>query len=181
MTTNENDLVVNNINLAYKIAYKYYQKLNGFIELEELQSLCFLGLSKASKMFDKDKKNAFSTYAYIAMRNEILRYFNKIKNETNISLSQEIGENFYIENTLSSTENIEDIIEKKLIMDKLYKFIEELDEIEQKIVLGHLQDRTNKQLESIIGLNQSSIAMIYKRAINKLRIKFYKERNFEDE
>lgn len=183
MTTNENDLVINNMKLAYKIAYKYYQKFNSLMELEDIQSLCFIGLVKAAQTFKEDKKIAFSTYAYKVMQNEILIYYElRLKNSIKpISLSLEIEENKTLEDTLSSIEDLEENIEKKLLIDKLYKFIRELEEIEQKIVLGHLQNKTIKQLEQITGLKHDRLNVIYRKAINKLKIKFYKDRSFEDE
>lgn len=184
MTTNNNNLILNNMNLAYKVAWKYYNKLNGFIELEEIQSLCYIGLIKASKLFDETKECTFSTYAYKSMQNEILTFFNKTKHinsNTHISLSQEIGDNLYIEDTISSMENIEEIIQKNILINKLYKFIDELDDLEKKIVLAHLDKISNKKLEEMTGLKHARINAIYRKAINKLRYKFYKERSFENE
>ena len=47
----DDELVINNMKLAYKLSYDLYKKYRLYlnIELEDIQSLCFLGLVKASK------------------------------------------------------------------------------------------------------------------------------------
>lgn len=180
MTTNEDNLITDNIRLAYKVAWNYYNKLNGFIDLEELQSLCFIGLVKASKLYNNDDY-AFSTYAYKCMKNEILKYFNKIKNinkNTHISLSQEIGDELRLEDTLFCIDNVDEQIEKKLLIDKLWEFIDELDDIERKIIVGYMKGLTANKIGEIVGLKHARVSAAYKKALNKLRFKFY--RNMEE-
>ena len=80
MTNEKQELVDKNLKLAYKIAWEYNIKLRGHIELEELQSLAFLGLVKAANTFDISKNFEFSTYAYTVMRNEILCFITKNSN-----------------------------------------------------------------------------------------------------
>ena len=45
MSTDEERLVTDNINLAYKIAWLYYKKSNFRFELEELQSVALLRIN----------------------------------------------------------------------------------------------------------------------------------------
>lgn len=64
------DLVLNNIKLAYSVAWN--MKSTG-IEIEDLQSLALLGLVKAAKDFDETRGCKFSSFAITIMRNEILQ------------------------------------------------------------------------------------------------------------
>jgi RNA polymerase sigma factor (sigma-70 family) len=169
------ELVTNNLKLAYKIALKYYYKFKTTIDLEELQSLSYLGLVKAAKSFKADKNFAFSTYAYKSMRNEIITYFNKVKNQNTISLYSEFGEDLTLEDTLSSSINLEYETEYNLKIEKLYKFIHGLDNNEQIIILYYLQGMTFEKIGNKLGLSRSQICVKYRKAINKLRYKFLKD------
>lgn len=51
MSTDEEILVTDNMKLAYKIAWKYYEKFKFKIELEELEAIAFLRLNKSSSKF----------------------------------------------------------------------------------------------------------------------------------
>lgn len=175
MTNDEMDLINNNINLAYKVAWDYNIKLSGCVDLEELQSLCFLGLVKASRTFDRTKNFEFSTYAYTVMRNEIIHYFNKFKKHTqDLSLSQEISDDRYLEDILSDNFNVEDEAAKNIKIELLYKFINELDDFDKSILMYSLNGLTNKQIGLKLGKSEAYIGDKYRKAINKLRYKFYR-------
>lgn len=175
MTNDKNNLIEDNINLAYKVAWDYNSKLKGFVELEELQSLCFLGLVKSAQTFDKTKNIEFSTYSYTVMKNEIIHFLNKNKKSSNdISLSHPLTEDLYLEDTLSSDFNLEDRVEKDIKIQNLYKFISELDELDNSILLKSLKGLTSKQIAANLGLSEEYINERYRKAVNKLRYKFYR-------
>lgn len=175
MTNEEKELVENNIKLAYKLASIYHKKLNGFIELEELQSIAFLGLSKAAKTFDKSKHVEFSTYAYRVMQNEIIYTTSKNKNMQTISLSQQVYDDVNLEDTLHSDFDLEGEVDKNIKIKMLYEFISKMDELDSNILTLYLQGLTLKQISIKLGFRESYIGEKYRKAINKLRCKFYKE------
>lgn len=174
MENNENNLIEDNMKLAYKLAWDYYNKFGMTFELEELQSICFIGLTKAARSFNKDKDNAFSTFAYAVMRNELLQFYNKYKINNNISLSEPIGDDIFIEDILSSDEDLEKVVEKRIRIEKLYEFINELDSIEQQIILGYLRGLTTKQLAQKLPIGEKQINTRYRKSLNKLRYKFFR-------
>ena len=61
------------LNLARKLAHKYVR----YEEYDELIGVAFLALVKASKQFKPELGNAFSTYAYRAINNSILKHLSK--------------------------------------------------------------------------------------------------------
>lgn len=179
--SNNNDLVLSNLNLAYKISWDYFKKLNGFIEYDDILSIAYIGLIKASGNFDKEKNFSFSTYAYTVMKNEILGEFNKLKNNVStISLYEEIGDNLHLEDMLYSDINVEDITEKNILIYKLYEFINELTDIEKLILESKLKNLSNTKIQDITGLSKTTINKIYKKLINKLRMKFYRDMGDDD-
>lgn len=69
------DVVLENMRLAYKIAWDFH---GCGIEQEELEGLASLGLVKAASAFDKSKGFTFATFAVPVIRNEILMEIRKI-------------------------------------------------------------------------------------------------------
>lgn len=69
MTTEQEKLVIENMNLAHYVAH---QMKSVPMEFEDRRSLAYIGLVKAAKRFDPEKGLKFATYAVPAMKNEIL-------------------------------------------------------------------------------------------------------------
>jgi len=64
MNTFQQKLVEQYVPLANKLAYEKKQSLPKFIDVEDLKSAAYLGLSEAASRFDPDYGVAFSTFAY---------------------------------------------------------------------------------------------------------------------
>jgi RNA polymerase sporulation-specific sigma factor len=187
MNDDKDKLINDNIKLAYKIAYKYYTRLNNMVELEDLQSLSFIGLTKAAQSFDTNKNFAFSTYAYTVIKNEILQYIKQnIKHHNDISLSLILtGTNsdnhtLTLEDTLQSNINLEEDVQNNIEINTLYKYINELDDRKRTIILCYIQGLTFDKISSILNLSKSYINEEYRKAINILRYKYLKEGYFEE-
>lgn len=178
MNTEENELIVNNIGLAYELAIKYYNKIQHIIELDELQSIAFLGLVKAGKTFNKNLKFAFSTYAYNCIRNEIVHYIqNNIKN-SNQSLDTQIADNLDLQHTIASDVNIEiDLVNKELI-NNLFRSINLLKYPYKDILTMKLKGYTFIQISNLLKINLSQVNQNYHKAINMLR---YKLKDWRDD
>lgn len=170
MTNDE--LITENINLAYKLANRYYKMFGGIVELEELYSLSFLGLTKAARNFDPKKNIAFSTFAYTCIKNEILFFYRINKKHTNLSIDNEVVDNKIFEEIMSDDINVENEILSKLEINDLYKYISTLPEIERDILLYYLQGKKMTEIAKILGYTQSNISRLYHKALNRLRNKF---------
>jgi len=83
LTTEQQDLVLNNLNLAAHIANKFVGTCP--ISREELDSLSHLGLVKAALKFDPSKGKKFSTFAYRVIFNEIANELYQVKRHSRIS------------------------------------------------------------------------------------------------
>ena len=94
MTTEEENLVLDNQRLAYDIAWKHYKKYQGLFDIEELKSVALLGLSKSAVTFDKNLDNAFTTYAYRVITNEIYIYVRNENNKLAKDIANKIAEVF---------------------------------------------------------------------------------------
>jgi len=98
----KDELFEKNISIAYKIANTYL--INHSKEYEDIKQIALLGLWKDVLTF-KDI-DAFSTYAYSVISNEINYYLRKNKKYIrNISIYTEIGENITIADVLKDENN----------------------------------------------------------------------------
>ena len=164
--------------MAYDLAMKYYRKFNHSIDLEELQSICLLAITKAAKTFNKSLGFNFSTYAYSCMKNEILYFFRQNKKyNTNLSIDEPKSDNIRLEDMLQLDYDMEKDIEKLLTIEKLYNEIDTLNERHRKIMLFYLKGLTMTEIGDILGLSQPQVSREYNKALNILRYKFEERRN----
>lgn len=173
MTAEEESLITNNINLAYDLAWHYYNYYKGYVDLDELQSICLLGLTKAGKTYNKSKGFTFATYAYKVMQNEVCMYQRQNnKWNKNISFDTKIDENLILEDMLADNFNIDDFLDKSLFINKLYKEINNLEGQYKKILQYRLQGLKLDEIGKLLNTTQPTISRKLDKIINILRDKF---------
>ncbi len=156
------DLVLNNMKLAYNTAWR--MRYTG-IELEDLQSLALLGLVKAAKAFDKERGYKFSTFAIKIMRNEILQEVRRQRKQRNqVSLNSPIADGlFTLGDVLEDKQNV-------FAEAEVQALIEDLEENEKKAVRMILfQGVEQTEAAEVIGVSQSMISRYYHSGLQKLR------------
>lgn len=156
------DLVLNNIKLAYSVAWN--MKSTG-IEIEDLQSLALLGLVKAARDYDKERGYKFSSLAITIMRNEILQEVRRQrKQQKQVSLNSPIADGLY---------TLADVLEDKkngFVEAEMQALIEGLEENEKKAVrLIIFQGMKQTEAAGIIGVSQSMTSHYYRSGLQKLR------------
>lgn len=132
-----NKIIEHNLKLIIDIISKHFKNTN--YELDDLFSIGVEGLVKAIETFDMEKKNRFSTYAFICIKNEILMFIRLNKKYLiEDSLEQPINVGEGRELTLANI--IEDPnsnfiikIEKSELLRELRKNVELLDE-ERRVI-----------------------------------------------
>lgn len=169
MTNDE--LIENNMKLAYMLANRYYKKFGGTIELDDLCSISLLALTKAARSYDETKGVAFSTFAYVCIKNEIIFYYRSNKKHKSVSLSTETAEDSILEDIIVNGNSSDEAIQQ-LEIDLLYKYINRLPEREKQVILLQLQGMTTKQIGAIFNCSQSRVSQLYYKALYKLRDMF---------
>ena len=171
MTTDEEDLIVKNIKMAYDIAWKYHKKFNAYTDYEELQSEALVGLTKAAKTFNPKLGLAFSTYAYTVMQNEILLYLRHLNKNQSMSLYTEVYEDIDLFDKLASDISIEEnLLDNACIID-LYNCINTLPKRLRYIIQCKLDGMTMTEIGERLNLSQPQISRDYHLAINRLKTK----------
>ena len=179
-------LIVHNLRLVAYIVNKNYPDAK---DPDDLVSIGTIGLIRAVETFDFRKGNQFSTYASKCIDNQIKMHFRKIKHQlTEVYMNDPIesdseGNALTLADVFSSGVNVENDVELKIYLEKLYLYIkEELTDREREIICkrygvpnldGSLcRPLTQREIAKQMGISRSYISRIEKRALEKLRARF---------
>ena len=156
----KNILIERNLRLVAHVCKKY---ASSNIDQDDLISIGTIGLIKGINSFKIDKNVKLSTYVSTCIQNEILMYFRSNKKiNMEVSLEDPIGKDkddntITLQDVLENNErNIEDEVDLKIKIKKLYKKIkEELQDREKMIIemrfgLDGKKPRTQNQIASIL-------------------------------
>ena len=171
-------LIERNLRLVAHIAKKY---ANSQTDQEDIISIGTIGLIKGINSFNGGKGTRLSTYIARCIENEILMYLRsskKIKQE--VSLNDTIGQDkegneiTFIDVIENSNVSIEDEIDLKLKVKKLYKKISEVLQEREKLIIElrfglNGQDvKTQNEIAEMLGISRSYVSRIESKAIQKL-------------
>ena len=135
-----------NINMAYKLASKYYK--TGYWDYHEALQIAQMGLWKACLIWDPEKYR-LSTLAYNIMNRDFMDYDTQQKKQPDILFHLE-------ENCVTDDLTLGDVLEDEdAITDKFYEQDEELKELNQDIIYI-LED-----ISEDLNLNKSIVKIVY--------------------
>lgn len=160
MTIKErNELVINYVPLANKIANQKNKSTPKCVSLDELKSAAYFGLLDAANKFDSELNCSFATYARFRIIGEIKDYLRK-----NIKFKFcQIKEDFLYEDV--------DYYNNLDLFSIVYSF---LDCTGQKIIkMYYIENKSMKQIGHKLSLSESRVSQMmsnYKKIIrNKLK------------
>ena len=172
-------LIEHNLRLVVFLSKKYE---NTGVDLEDLVSIGTIGLIKGINTYKSDKNIKLATYASRCIDNEILMFLRKNKKrkgevsfEDSLSYDAE-GNELHLEDILGTaanvvTQGIEDANDRR----ELYREIEKLNERDKQIMilsygLFGTEEKTQKEVASMLGISQSYISRIEKKVIKRLKV-----------
>lgn len=173
-----NKLIEHNLRLVVYLAKKYD---NTMYDLEDLVSIGTIGLIKGVKTYKLDKNIKLATYASRCIDNEILMFLRKNKRrKVEVSFEDSInfdgdGNELHLEDVLGTDGNIvekeyEDVVDKELlksVIDKLPSRDREI--LTLRYGLNNTKEYTQKEVADMLGISQSYISRIEKKAIKRLK------------
>lgn len=178
----KNILIERNLRLVAHVCKKYS---NTNIDLEDLISIGTIGLIKGINSFKLEKGARLSTYISRCIDNEILMYLRTIKKTgTEVFLEDTIGKDkddntVTLKEVLENNErNIEEEVDLKLKIKKLYEKIKEVLKDREKTIielrfgLNGKKPKTQKQIAKMMGISRSYVSRIETKAIGKLAKEF---------
>lgn len=172
-------LVERNLRLVVYISRKFE---NTGIDVEDLISIGTIGLIKAVNTFKSNKNIKLATYASRCIENEILMYLrknNKKKAEVSFDepLNTDLDGNELLLSDVLGTENDEiyKIIEEEIDKNLLFMALDKLSDREKQIMELRFglttrgNEKTQKEVASILGISQSYISRLEKKIISRLK------------
>ncbi len=178
-----NRLVEHNLRLVVYIAKRFN---NTGIDIEELISVGTVGLIKAVKSYNSEKKIKLATYASRCIENEILMYLRKmVRIRGEISLDEPLnvdweGNKLLLSDILGSDadsvyKEMEADVEKG-ILKELYNKLDERDKmiVGMRYGLYGKEEKTQKEIADMMNISQSYISRLEKKILEKLRKDFQK-------
>lgn len=178
----KNILIERNLRLVAHIAKKY---ATTNIEQEDLISIGTIGLIKGINSFNISKGARLSTYVARCIDNEILMHLRSIK---------KLGAEVYLEDTIgkdkddnkvtlkevleNNEKNIEEEVDLKMKVKKLYQKIKEVLKDREKTIielrfgLDGDKPKTQRQIAKMMGISRSYVSRIETKAIGKLAQEF---------
>ena len=179
----KNKLIEHNLRLVVYIAKRFD---NTGIDIEELISVGTIGLIKAVKSYNSDKKIKLATYASRCIENEILMYLRKmVKVKSEISLDEPLNVdwegNQLVLSDILGTENdmIYNDAESRVEEDILKELFDKLNDRDKAIVgmrygLYGIEEKTQKEIADMMNISQSYISRLEKKILSKLKKEFIK-------
>lgn len=171
-------LIEHNLRLVVFIARRFE---NTGIPLEDLISIGTIGLMKAVKTFDADKKIKMATYASRCIENEILMFLRKTsKLRMEVSLDEPLktdwdGNELLLSDVLGTSPDTVSIgLDQEIEREILREALEHLSAREKQIIMlrfgiGGRRECTQKEVADMLGISQSYISRLEKRILSRLQ------------
>lgn len=173
-----NTLIEHNLRLVVFLAKKFE---NSGFELEDLVSVGTIGLIKAVNSFNLDKNIKLATYASRCIENEILMFLRKaVRQKMEVSLDEPLNTDSEGNELLlcdiigTDADSVYRTIEQSVELELLGNCIAKLSHREQQIVLLRfglfgVEEKTQKEVATLLGISQSYISRLEKKIVSKLR------------
>lgn len=173
-----NILIERNLRLVAHISKKYS---SSNVDQDDLISIGSIGLIKGINSFNMDKSFKLATYIAKCIENEILMYLrNNKKRAYDVYLNEPIGKDkddneVTLQEVLENDDrNIEDIVDLKFKIKKLYEKMKKTLKEREKLIIelrfgldGH-KPKTQKEIASMMNISRSYVSRIETKAIGKL-------------
>lgn len=153
------ELVEKNSGIFYKVARTYCYNEN---DREDLIQEILIQVWRSLKNYNKELK--LSTWLYRISLNVAISFLRKNKSKLSVV---DIDSSEIIDNSDNK------IIDENVLL--LYKFINELNDIDKAIMLLYLEDQPHIEISEILGISKTNVGTKISRIKEKLKIKFNRE------
>lgn len=157
------DLIQENKKILFKICNSYCFNKE---EREDLAQDIIYNLWKSYQRYKPEFK--FSTWMYRIALNVAISYYRKEKtSKSHITITEHL---IVFEETKDT--------EEETNLNLLFKFINNLKEIDRSIMLLYLDDKSYKEIAEVTGISESNVATKINRIKEKLKTNFLTTQNY---
>lgn len=159
-----NELIINYMPLANKLAWKKWKKTPKYVDIEELQSAAYMGLIDAAKKFQEERKVSFGAYARTRIQGAICDYLRELSwgrkktSLVSVSLDAPVDD--------SKGQSFADFIEEKQRKEsETAEFFEEVTKSlpaigSQILLLYYVNQLSLKEISNVIGVGESRVSQV---------------------
>lgn len=158
-----NELILNYLPLANKLAWEKKKQTPDSISFEELQSAAYSGLVSAADRFESNKNVSFSWYARIRIYGQMKDYLRSLRwTKVCEIVSYDTADEPYID------------------ADEINDFFTEatnfLNAIGKKVVIMYYKDDLSlKEIGHRLNLSESRICQILKKSLGQIKQKYFEQ------
>jgi RNA polymerase sigma factor for flagellar operon FliA len=154
-----NDLIVNYLPLAEKLARSKSRMTPKSVQYEDLKSAAYFGLVDAARKFDGGRNVSFYAYAKLRINGEMQDYLRQLAwgPRKNIKSVFTIEEDMFSQNDKPANEFFQKATKS---LNKLAKSI---------ILMYYVEELSLKEIGEKIGVSESRISQLLKEARNSIR------------
>lgn len=174
------EIVLNHMYLADKIAIQMFSKLKNKYSLDELKSSAYLGLIDAAEKYEVDNNKPFENFARKRIKGAIL---DEAKDDKRYNVKRGVAHKYPIQSLnapikeddnsiqfIDLVQEKEDYLDNLLLKNEIEKILLCLDHREKEIVTMHyFRNLSQKEIAEFVGLKQPAISKILKKAIEKIK------------
>ena len=162
-------LVEENLKLVYEVAHKYKYLCCTTVDFEDLVSIGYIGLIRASQSYDDTKNVKFSTLAFVCIKNAILREFvnkqyrfndtNTVSLNSKIHIGQSVSEEIELQELVQDERADMDLesTDNKILIDSIY---EKCTDREKTVIDMFLDGYSLREIASVVGCHHSNVSKI---------------------
>lgn len=165
------ELIVNYMPLANKIAWKKHRTTPTCVTIDELKSAAYMGLVDAASRFDPTRGIAFGVYARLRVAGEIGDYLRTL------NWVGPISEMASLDAPAGDSGCLVDMLEKEEINDSPDEFFEKvtkpLTAIGRRLVkMYYVENKTLKEIGVLEGISESRASQILKQCRQQIGKRF---------
>jgi RNA polymerase sigma factor (sigma-70 family) len=178
LTLQQQELVENNLKLAYHRSHKWHKKLKGTLyelELEECISISIEAMCRSARRWDENGEGSFVNYTIHAIDNkftDLLKKKNRIKRRSGVVASLDEPFSATKQNDMEIT--LHDIVSKSLSEDiilwnaQIQQVFQHLNAVEIDILTKYyLYNETQEEIAASIGTSYQAVQQKIARTIKK--------------
>ena len=160
-------LVLDNMKLVHAVINRLFPTYRGN---EDVIAEGTLGLVKAATAFNEDSTVAFSTYAFCAIRNEIVSYLRRERRfDDLVSLDAPIGDDgegneVTLGDTIASEDTV-DCFDHPSSLEKVFYRLKERDKV---IVVLKLRGLSNKEIAEKVKTGEANVRRVLRAVHSKM-------------
>ena len=166
-------LVLENLRLAYKISWKYR---DSGMDMDDIQAVAILGLTKAARAFDVEKGYTFATLAVPTITNEInyaLRNYRKHRDcvPLELKIPNKEGDTCMLQDLIPTYEKGFEDVENSILIPALLQAVSQRER--QIIILAIFNEKSQVDVARIMGISQPQVSRLMRSGVRKMRKKYF--------